>query len=41
MFSHVHVGITNFERAYAFYSVVMNEPGFELKFYGPEELWAG
>lgn len=41
MFSHVHVGITNFERAYAFYSVVMNELGFELKFYRPEESWAG
>jgi catechol 2,3-dioxygenase-like lactoylglutathione lyase family enzyme len=41
MFSHVHVGITNFERSYAFYSVVMNELGFELKFCRPEQSWAG
>jgi hypothetical protein len=41
MFSHVHVGITNFERSYAFYSVVMNELGFEPKFCRPEQSWAG
>jgi len=41
MFSHVHVGITNFERSYAFYSVVMNELGFELKFCRSEQSWAG
>jgi len=41
MFSHVHVGITNFERSYAFYSAVMNELGFELKFCRPEQSWAG
>ena len=36
-FSHVHVGITNFERSYAFYSVIMNELGFELKFCRPDQ----
>ena len=41
MFSHVHVGTTNFERSFAFYAAVMTVLGFELKFYKPEELWAG
>jgi catechol 2,3-dioxygenase-like lactoylglutathione lyase family enzyme len=41
MFSHVHVGITNFERSYAFYSAVMRELGFELKFCSLEQSWAG
>ena len=41
MFSHVHVGITDFERAFAFYSGVMDELGFTLKFSEPEKPWAG
>jgi catechol 2,3-dioxygenase-like lactoylglutathione lyase family enzyme len=41
MFSHVHIGITDFERALAFYSGVMDELGFTLKFAEPEKPWAG
>ena len=41
MFSHVHIGITDFERAFAFYSGVMDELGFTLKFAEPEKPWAG
>jgi len=41
MFSHVHIGITNFERAFAFYKSVMDELGFALKFSEPEKPWAG
>jgi catechol 2,3-dioxygenase-like lactoylglutathione lyase family enzyme len=41
MFSHVHLGITNFERSFAFYSAIMSELGFELKFCRPDESWAG
>jgi catechol 2,3-dioxygenase-like lactoylglutathione lyase family enzyme len=41
MFSHVHIGITNFERSYAFYAAVMNELGFQLKICRPEQSWAG
>ena len=41
MFSHVHVGIANFERSYAFYSAVMREMGFELKVCSLEQSWAG
>jgi catechol 2,3-dioxygenase-like lactoylglutathione lyase family enzyme len=41
MFSHVHVGITNFKRSYAFYSVLVSDLGFELKFCRPEQSWAG
>ncbi|MEI7870622.1 MAG: VOC family protein [Alphaproteobacteria bacterium] len=32
MISHVHVGVTDFERAFAFYSEVMDALGFPLKF---------
>jgi catechol 2,3-dioxygenase-like lactoylglutathione lyase family enzyme len=41
MLSHVHVGITDFERSFAFYKGVMDELGFTLKFSEPENLWAG
>jgi catechol 2,3-dioxygenase-like lactoylglutathione lyase family enzyme len=41
MLSHVHVGIANFERSYAFYSAVMKALGYELKFCRPEQSWAG
>jgi len=41
MFSHINVGITDFERSYAFYSAVMKELGFELKVYQPQGSWAG
>ena len=32
MISHVHVGVTDFDRAFAFYSEVMEALGFPLKF---------
>jgi catechol 2,3-dioxygenase-like lactoylglutathione lyase family enzyme len=41
MLSHVHVGITDFERSFAFYKGLMHELGFSLKFSEPEHLWAG
>jgi len=41
MISHVHVGITDFDRALAFYSGVMEELGFPLKFSEPARPWAG
>ena len=40
MLSHVHIGITNFEPAFAFYRGVMDELGFTLKFSEPEKSWA-
>jgi hypothetical protein len=39
MLSHVHIGITNFEPAFAFYRGVMDELGFTLKFSEPENRW--
>ena len=30
MFSHTHTGVTDFERAFAFYSVVLKELGLVL-----------
>jgi len=41
MLSHVHIGVTDFERAFAFYRGLMNELGFTLKFVEPERPWAG
>jgi catechol 2,3-dioxygenase-like lactoylglutathione lyase family enzyme len=41
MISHVHVGIGDFERAFAFYSVVLPVLGLELKFKEAENGWAG
>lgn len=41
MFSHINVGVTDFERAFAFYSAVLPHLGLELKFCEPEEPWAG
>ena len=41
MISHVHVGVDDFERAFAFYSVVLPVLGLELKFKEPENGWAG
>ncbi len=40
MLSHVHLGIGDFERAFAFYSGVMDELGFVLKFGEPDKRWA-
>ena len=41
MFSHVFVSISDFERAYGFYSAVMQSIGIELRFCEPEKPWAG
>jgi len=41
MISHVHVGVDDFARAFAFYSAVLPELGLELKFEEPENGWAG
>jgi catechol 2,3-dioxygenase-like lactoylglutathione lyase family enzyme len=41
MISHVHIGVDDFERAFAFYSAVLPVLGFELKFKEPEHGWAG
>ena len=41
MFSHIHVGITDFERALEFYSPLMKRLGHVLKFSDGEKSWAG
>src|SRR5688572_16021389 len=41
MISHVHVGVNDFERAFAFYSVVMDALGLPLKFSERDRPWAG
>jgi catechol 2,3-dioxygenase-like lactoylglutathione lyase family enzyme len=39
--SHVNIGITDFDRAYAFYARVLPELGLVLKFSEPGQPWAG
>ena len=41
MLSHVYIGITDFERALAFYRGVMEVLGYQLKFVEMEKPWAG
>jgi catechol 2,3-dioxygenase-like lactoylglutathione lyase family enzyme len=41
MLSHVHIGITEFERAFAFYGGLMEVLGFPLRFSEPERGSAG
>lgn len=41
MLSHTHVGITDFARAFAYYSEIMAALGHRLKFSDPERPWAG
>ena len=41
MISHINIGITDFERAFAFYSAVLPELGLVLKFSEAEHAWAG
>ena len=41
MFSHVFVSVTDFERALAFYSPLMQALGLELRFCEPDKPWAG
>ena len=41
MISHINIGISDFDRAYAFYAKVLPELGLVLKFSEPEKAWAG
>ena len=41
MLSHVFVGITDFERAFGFYGVLMETLGLRLKFRDEDACWAG
>jgi catechol 2,3-dioxygenase-like lactoylglutathione lyase family enzyme len=41
MLSHVHIGVTDFDRAFAFYSGLMRELGLPLRFCEPQQPWAG
>jgi catechol 2,3-dioxygenase-like lactoylglutathione lyase family enzyme len=39
--SHINIGISDFDRAYAFYSALLPELGLVMKFSEPEKFWAG
>lgn len=41
MFSHIFVGVTDFDRALHFYSALMGVLGFEQRFCEPDKPWAG
>ena len=41
MFSHIFTSVSNFERAFAFYSGVLEELQLELRFHEPQKPWAG
>ncbi len=41
MISHVHLGVADFERSFAFYSPLMAELGLQCKFSDPVKAWAG
>jgi catechol 2,3-dioxygenase-like lactoylglutathione lyase family enzyme len=41
MISHVFVGITDFDRAFKYYSAVLDALGLRLKFCEVESTWAG
>ncbi|WMW80771.1 VOC family protein [Undibacterium cyanobacteriorum] len=41
MISHIFIGITDHTRAHAFYSAIMDELGYVLKFTEPEKSWSG
>ena len=41
MFSHVMVGVANFDRAMAFYKPVLEALGVQFRFQEPERPWAG
>jgi catechol 2,3-dioxygenase-like lactoylglutathione lyase family enzyme len=41
LISHTHLGVADFERAYAFYAQFMPELGLVLKFSDPAQGWAG
>lgn len=41
MFSHIFVSVADFDRAYVFYSALMQSLGIEPRFCEPEKSWAG
>ncbi|MFT3848221.1 MAG: VOC family protein [Propionivibrio sp.] len=41
MFSHVVVGVNDFERAMAFYTPLLEALGVQFRFLEPERPWAG
>lgn len=41
MFSHIMVGVTDFDRALAFYQPVLNALGIAFRFQDPSRPWAG
>ncbi len=41
MLSHAFIGITDFDRAFAFYSAVIAPLGHRLRFHDPAKPWAG
>ena len=41
MFSHIFVGVTDFDRALRFYSALMGVLGIEQRFCEPDKPWAG
>ena len=41
MISHVFVGVSDFDRAFEFYSALMHELGLNLKFCERDKPWAG
>jgi lactoylglutathione lyase len=41
MFSHIFTSVSDFERAFAFYSGVLKDLQLELRFHEPDKPWAG
>jgi catechol 2,3-dioxygenase-like lactoylglutathione lyase family enzyme len=41
VFSHVVVGVTDFDRAYRFYAPILLALGLPQRFYDPAKPWAG
>ncbi|HVK98609.1 MAG TPA: VOC family protein [Dongiaceae bacterium] len=41
MFSHIFIGVNDFDRAYRFYSALTQHMGIELRFCESDNAWAG
>jgi catechol 2,3-dioxygenase-like lactoylglutathione lyase family enzyme len=41
MISHIHVGVTDFTRAWCFYEAIMPLLGLQIRFNEPDKGWAG
>ena len=41
MFSHIFIGVSDFDRAYTFYTAVAQELGLRQRFCEPDVPWAG